>query len=850
MEKGILDIVGGGRSTAPAPSISGMESLFRSMASLSKDTPRTNPLHNLPSEASTPVFQIVHEPDSPVRPATPGRSGSLSARAKTIPASPASVPMSPRALDRASPFEGMAQGMMSASSTLTGEKGLLETIPDERVSQDADVPQQCFRPLRPGEADLRSIEELQKTTTGVERVYQSTIRQHWLDDESVQENAEWNVHRWASANTTGAESQVLSAPGYGAPALDVGVSLTSGMSKMPSKTTLGLALDGAVIKGFHPQFDFSTLSVGDRIVKVDGESIDLATLADTLRGTDIVGSVVTLTVRKSDGSCLDMQLRRWGIAGGKDKHKHSVQAPPEVTPRPAMSTLLSTPRGMPPASVQAMRHAFGQRQVDVVNEMVAAIENSAVDAALDKAGLHSLFAPHARKSSLNLDELFKILDLDSDGYISPADLANARFFFGQHEDKLQVLFEFYEDSEDSLGLAGVIKKLVLHTTRSLFKLRSIIHGGGMAKPYLETGPSPAMVLKAVDEVCFLLHRDSSRVASFREFLLEAQRMKLTSSATLKTWQSNMDCLHPSPAFDPFDPGLSLSPGTSASKEMSDVAALTVTPPRNDKAQDDRVPFEEGVTLTTQAGREVVVPTSNKFQGLVAAACNEVGVASIKAGAIMASLQRSQHMTLEWVLEEDVDSTAAAVETRDPPAPSSHLSAWANSVQTKLGLRMTGSTVHAVMPDSMWGGKLKVGDTITRVQRRQTSPATALRDLADAAVPGESILLAVRSNGTESDISLRVPFKSHKALAEDLPKEMRTETHPTVSHKDASKSRGDYHPQIPTGMQALAGGFLSSLTRVNESILKVVAVSLPFSPLFIHFGTPHLATVGRGHQTVL
>ena len=66
-------------------------------------------------------------------------------------------------------------------------------------------------------------------------------------------------------------------------------------------TSVGLAIDGDVIQGFHPQFEFSRLEVGDsklevgdRIVKIDGKRVDSfgTGLVRALIGDDIVGSLV------------------------------------------------------------------------------------------------------------------------------------------------------------------------------------------------------------------------------------------------------------------------------------------------------------------------------------------------------------------------------------------------------------------------------------------------------------------------------------------------------------------------------------------------------------------------------
>jgi hypothetical protein len=76
-------------------------------------------------------------------------------------------------------------------------------------------------------------------------------------------------------------------------------------------TSVGLAIDGDVIQGFHPQFEFSRLEVGDsklevgdRIVKIDGKRVDSfgTGLVRALIGDDIVGSLVNITVAKPDGS--------------------------------------------------------------------------------------------------------------------------------------------------------------------------------------------------------------------------------------------------------------------------------------------------------------------------------------------------------------------------------------------------------------------------------------------------------------------------------------------------------------------------------------------------------------------
>jgi membrane-associated protease RseP (regulator of RpoE activity) len=76
-------------------------------------------------------------------------------------------------------------------------------------------------------------------------------------------------------------------------------------------TSVGLAIDGDVIHGFHPQFEFSKLEVsdskleiGDRIMKIDGKQVDSfgTGLVRALIGDDIVGSLVNITVAKPDGS--------------------------------------------------------------------------------------------------------------------------------------------------------------------------------------------------------------------------------------------------------------------------------------------------------------------------------------------------------------------------------------------------------------------------------------------------------------------------------------------------------------------------------------------------------------------
>lgn len=82
--------------------------------------------------------------------------------------------------------------MMSINKSIQGHSA--EAIFD--IQESSEVPSLAGtllnRPLQAGEEDMKSTDVLMASYRRIERIYQSTLPQEWLDDEQDLEFPEWN----------------------------------------------------------------------------------------------------------------------------------------------------------------------------------------------------------------------------------------------------------------------------------------------------------------------------------------------------------------------------------------------------------------------------------------------------------------------------------------------------------------------------------------------------------------------------------------------------------------------------------------------------------------------------------
>jgi hypothetical protein len=205
---------------------------------------------------------------------------------------------------------------------------------------------------------------------------------------------------------------------------------------------------------------------------------------------------------------VDVHLRRQELSDPSSQSNFVAQdssaavfARPPVTPRGPLTLPTKKAKkssGPPPATLRELQEGFSGKQLSLLNGLASSIQDFAgpykSDHVYSEREFEAGYTTRIEDVGLSTSTVFQMFDMDSDGFISRADLVHARFFFNEDgEAKFNDLMNFYLYEHSSSEFSATMKKMFLCATRSFFKLRSVIYDT-VAAPPTDAGPSPALVL--------------------------------------------------------------------------------------------------------------------------------------------------------------------------------------------------------------------------------------------------------------------------------------------------------------------------------------------------------------------